>query len=34
MEACLALAVVGFAIQFLVIVTSAVPRLLELPEPA
>lgn len=34
MEACLALAVVGFAIQFLVIVTSAVPHLLELPEPA
>ncbi|MBO1907551.1 MFS transporter [Microvirga sp. 3-52] len=34
MEACLAVAVVGFAIQFLVIVTSAVPRLFELPEPA
>jgi predicted MFS family arabinose efflux permease len=34
MEACLALAVVGFAIQFLVIVTSAVPRLFGLPEPA
>lgn len=33
-ETCLALAVVGFAVQFLVIVTSRVPRLFELPEVA
>jgi predicted MFS family arabinose efflux permease len=31
-ETCLALAVIGFAVQFLVIVTSRVPRLFELPE--
>lgn len=31
-ETCLALAVAGFAVQFLVIVTSRVPRLFELPE--
>jgi predicted MFS family arabinose efflux permease len=33
-ETCLALAVVGFVVQFLVIVTSRVPRLVELPEAA
>jgi len=33
-EACLILAVVGFAVQFLEIVTSRVPRLFELPEAA
>jgi predicted MFS family arabinose efflux permease len=31
-ETCLALAVAGFAVQFLIIVTSRVPRLFKLPE--
>jgi hypothetical protein len=31
-EACLVLAFLGFAVQFLVIMMSRVPRLFELPE--